>query len=78
MLQALNARGALFFQELVTQTDLLPGHVEEALRELAALGLERLAIPGATRDYRKPWLWLQPITVRLAPSEIAVRTSWEA
>ena len=28
--------------------------------EFTALGLDRLALPGTTRDYRKPWLWLQP------------------
>ena len=39
VLEALTARGALFFGELKTTTGLLPGHLEEALRELAALGL---------------------------------------
>ena len=33
------SRGALFFSELKVLTQLLPGHLEEALRELAALGL---------------------------------------
>jgi ATP-dependent Lhr-like helicase len=39
VLEALAARGALFFGELAAATQLLPGHLEEALRELAALGL---------------------------------------
>jgi ATP-dependent Lhr-like helicase len=39
VLEALTARGALFFGELKTATGLLPTHLEEALRELAALGL---------------------------------------
>ncbi len=39
VLEALTTRGALFFQELLSTTGLLAGHLEEALRELAALGL---------------------------------------
>ena len=39
VLETLTHRGALFFQELVTLTDQLPSHLEDALRELAALGL---------------------------------------
>ena len=39
VLEALTARGALFFGELATATQMLPSHLEEALRELAALGL---------------------------------------
>ena len=39
ILAALAARGALFFSELKLLTGLLPTHLEEALRELAALGL---------------------------------------
>jgi len=35
----LRARGALFFQDLKALTGLLPSQLEEALRELAALGL---------------------------------------
>ncbi len=38
-LEALTARGALFFGELKTATQMLPAHLEEALRELAAAGL---------------------------------------
>jgi ATP-dependent Lhr-like helicase len=38
-LNALTRRGALFFQELKALTGLLPTQLEEALRELAALGL---------------------------------------
>jgi ATP-dependent Lhr-like helicase len=36
---ALQQRGALFFAQLQTATDLLPAQLEEALRELATLGL---------------------------------------
>lgn len=39
VLEALRARGALFFQDLKGLTGLLPTQLEEALRELAALGL---------------------------------------
>ncbi len=39
VLNALRARGALFFQDLKALTGLLPSQLEEALRELAALGL---------------------------------------
>jgi ATP-dependent Lhr-like helicase len=39
VLEALTARGALFLPELKTVTGLLPAHLEDALRELAALGL---------------------------------------
>jgi ATP-dependent Lhr-like helicase len=39
VLDALQQRGALFLGELKAITELLPTHLEEALRELAALGL---------------------------------------
>ncbi|HEY2411403.1 MAG TPA: DEAD/DEAH box helicase [Pirellulaceae bacterium] len=39
VLEALRSRGALFFQDLKALTGLLPSQLEEALRELAALGL---------------------------------------
>jgi ATP-dependent Lhr-like helicase len=39
VLNALRCKGALFFQELARLTGLLPTQLEEALRELAALGL---------------------------------------
>ncbi len=39
LLAAMKARGALFFQDLKAITGLLPSQLEEALRELAALGL---------------------------------------
>ena len=45
--------------------------------EYSALGIDQLVLPGTSRDHRKPWLWLQPMTVRLVPSPTAVRTSWE-
>jgi ATP-dependent Lhr-like helicase len=37
--ETLKRRGALFFQQLATATNLLPTQLEEALRELAAIGL---------------------------------------
>ena len=43
--------------------------------ELKSLGLDRLAESGANRDFRKPWLWLTPITVRLVPAQTAIRLS---
>jgi ATP-dependent Lhr-like helicase len=39
ILSVLEQRGALFFQEVAARTGLLPSQLEEALRELAALGL---------------------------------------
>ena len=39
VLDTLTERGALFFQELAAATEMLPGHLEETLRELAALGM---------------------------------------
>ncbi len=39
VLEALDRKGALFFQELATEAELLPTQVEVALSELAALGL---------------------------------------
>jgi ATP-dependent Lhr-like helicase len=39
VLELLSARGALFSQELKTLSQLLPAHLDEALRELAASGL---------------------------------------
>jgi ATP-dependent Lhr-like helicase len=39
VLNALRTKGALFFQDLKSLTGLLPSQLEEALRELAALGL---------------------------------------
>ncbi len=37
--EALTTHGALFFEDLLSATQLLPSQLEEALRELAALGL---------------------------------------
>ncbi len=45
---------------------------------LSHLGIQRLATPGASPDYRKPTLWLEPIPVRLVPSEAAARLDWSA
>jgi hypothetical protein len=43
----------------------------------AALGLDRLAEPAEKRaHYRGPWLWLEPIVIRLLPADVAVRLSW--
>lgn len=39
VLEALQSRGALFHQDIRVLTKLLPTHLDEALRELAALGL---------------------------------------
>jgi len=39
VLDLLSTRGALFFNEMKAGSQLLPSHLEEALRELAALGL---------------------------------------
>src|SRR5690606_27667988 len=39
VLETLNQYGALFFQDLLDATGLVPGQLEEALSELAALGL---------------------------------------
>ena len=44
--------------------------------ELNGLGLQLLVTPGASRDYRKPWLWLSPVSVKLVPAETAVRLSY--
>jgi ATP-dependent Lhr-like helicase len=62
VLDALASRGALFFGELAAMTALLPGHLEDALRELAALGLitsdafaavRRIAGSDASRGRRR-------------------------
>ena len=50
VLESLTSRGALFFPELKTATGLLPSHLEEALRELAALGLITSDAFGAVRS----------------------------
>jgi ATP-dependent Lhr-like helicase len=49
VLEALAARGALFFNELSALAGLLPGHLDEALRERAALGLITSDAFGAVR-----------------------------
>jgi ATP-dependent Lhr-like helicase len=49
VLDALASRGALFFGELKNVTGLLPGHVEEGLRELAALGMVTSDVFAAVR-----------------------------
>jgi len=54
VVDALRSRGALFFQELAAATDLLPTYLEEALRELAALGLVTSDGFGAVRAIVAP------------------------
>ena len=49
VLGALSERGALFFQELKGATKLLPGHIEDALRELSSLGLVTCDMFAAVR-----------------------------
>jgi ATP-dependent Lhr-like helicase len=39
VVEALRARGALFYHELLAATELLEAHLDDALRELAALGM---------------------------------------
>jgi hypothetical protein len=52
-----------------------PGPLPDAF---AALGLDGLTAPADKRShFRSPWLWLEPITVRLQPADVAVRLSWE-
>jgi ATP-dependent Lhr-like helicase len=52
--EALSARGALFLAELRAITGLLPAHLEEALQELAALGLVSADGFGAVRSVIAP------------------------
>ena len=47
---ALAARGALFYHDLLAVTGLLPGHLEEALYELATVGLVTADAFGAVRS----------------------------
>ncbi|HEX3869389.1 MAG TPA: DEAD/DEAH box helicase, partial [Pirellulales bacterium] len=49
VLETLETRGALFYGELARVTELLPSHLEEALRELSALGLVTSDAPAAVR-----------------------------
>jgi len=45
---------------------------------LAELGLDRLIRPPDPRPrFRSPWLWLEPITIRLQPADAAVRLTAE-
>jgi len=45
---------------------------------LADLGLDRLIGPPAQRPrFRSPWLWLEPVAIRLQPADVAVRLSAE-
>lgn len=54
VLEALKARGALFYQDLKILTKLLPTHLEEALRELAALGLVTCDSYAGVREIVEP------------------------
>jgi len=49
VLAALSKHGALFFQELKAAANLLPGHLEDALRELSTLGLVTCDMFAAVR-----------------------------
>lgn len=49
VLDALKSRGALFYNDLLALTSLLPGHVDAALYELAAQGLVSSDAFGAVR-----------------------------
>lgn len=49
VLEVLTARGALFYNDLLGQTSLLPGHLDAALYELAAQGLVSSDAFGAVR-----------------------------
>jgi ATP-dependent Lhr-like helicase len=53
-LEALRSHGALFFQELAALTRLLPTHLENALRELAAVGLVTSDAFAAIRNLVHP------------------------
>ncbi len=44
---------------------------------LRHLGLDRVVSGGASRDYRKPSLWLEPITISLLPDGMAVQIQSE-
>lgn len=49
VLEVLQTRGALFYQDLLGQTSMLPGHLDAALYELAAQGLVSSDAYGAVR-----------------------------
>ncbi len=55
VLGALTNRGALFFAQLQAETELLPTHLEEALRELATLGLVTSDSYAAVRAIVDRW-----------------------
>ncbi|NUQ66232.1 MAG: hypothetical protein HUU20_27545 [Pirellulales bacterium] len=38
-----------------------------------SLGFDRLAVPSPSRNDRQPWLWLEPVQVRLVASDLAVQ-----
>jgi ATP-dependent Lhr-like helicase len=49
VLETLNAKGALFYHELLAATDLLESHLDDALQELAAAGMVTADTFGAVR-----------------------------
>ena len=51
VLETLTEHGALFFRDILRLTQMLPGHLEESLRELAALGLATSDGPAAVRSF---------------------------
>jgi ATP-dependent Lhr-like helicase len=78
VLHALRMKGALFFQDLKTLTGLLPSQLEEALRELAALGLVssdtfaavRAIEGGANRTRGLPRRYMSKVKVHRPTSPI--------
>ena len=72
VLGVLSVRGALFYQELKGLTGLLPTELEEALRELAALGLVSSDTFAAVRYISKGTK--QTVSRRLWPKRKALHT----
>lgn len=68
---ALKERGALFFQELKAKTNMLPGHIEDALRELATLGLVTSDMFAAVRSISSKSTGRRASRRRLASSSVA-------
>ncbi|MCB9874670.1 MAG: DEAD/DEAH box helicase [Planctomycetaceae bacterium] len=71
VLAALSTRGALFFQELKAATKQLPSHIEDALRELATLGLVTCDMFAAVRAISSKHLGRRAGRRRTASSTVA-------
>ncbi|MBC8351773.1 MAG: DEAD/DEAH box helicase [Planctomycetes bacterium] len=71
VLTALSQRGALFFQELKATINLLPGHVEDALRELSTLGLVTCDMFAAVRTIARKNSGRRGTRRRLANATVA-------